>query len=134
MKNELKYENIVDEKFSEDDQKITESLMKQEKIPLEPIELPQSSPYEIRDTYYSQVLLNYNQEYVLRRKQIKWMRNVMFVSMISILIAVVIASIVLFLIIIARGVDTLESLLSLITVCVSFVSTILTIPIIIAKR
>ena len=117
-----KEETIVDERFPEDGKVITKDIMNQENNPLNPSEIPQYSPYEIRDTYYSQLLNNYNVEYKNRRKQIKTMRNWMFWTMLSILVAVVVTSIVLFFIIIIKGVNSVEDIISLITVCVSFIS------------
>lgn len=128
-----KEEKIVDERFPEDGKVITEDIIKQEMNPLNPSEIPQHSPYEIRDTYYSQLLNNYNEEYKNRREQIKTMRNWMFWTMLSILVAVVVTSIVLFFIIVIKGVNSVEDIVSLVTVGISFISTILTIPIIIAK-
>lgn len=130
----MKKNKITDEKFSEDGQAITSEL-KKEKTKIEDLNIviPDSSPYEIRDIYYSQILNQYIGEYQKRRKQIKWMRNWLFWLMLTILFGVIISCISIFFIIIANFNATTSEITALITVCVSFISTIITIPVIIAK-
>lgn len=130
----MKKNKITDEKFSEDGQAITSEL-KKEKTKIEDLNIviPDSSPYEIRDIYYSQILNQYIREYQKRRKQIKWMRNWLFWLMLTILFGVIISCISIFFIIIANFNATTSEITALITVCVSFISTIITIPVIIAK-
>lgn len=127
-----KEEKIVDEKFPEDGKQI-EDVVEQVNEVLNPSEIPQSSPYEIRDTYYSQILSNYNAEYISRRKQIKSMRDWMFWIMLSILGLIVVSSFAILIIIVCKRKFSVESVISLITVSVPLVSAILTIPAIIAK-
>ena len=130
----MKKNKITDEKFSEDGQAITSELKKENtKIEDLNIVIPDSSPYEIRDIYYSQILNQYIGEYQKRRKQIKWMRNWLFWLMLTILFGVIISCISIFFIIIANFNATTSEITALITVCVSFISTIITIPVIIAK-
>ena len=123
---------LVDEKFNIDNSPITEEMINEESSLPEPLEVP-LTPYDERDTYYSQILANYNTEYKDRRKQIKLMRNWLFGIMNFILVGVIVSCIVLFFMIVNRWTGSIENIATIITVAVSFVSTILTIPIIIAK-
>ena len=61
------------------------------------------------------------------------MRNWLFWLMLTILFGVIISCISIFFIIIANFNATTSEITALITVCVSFISTIITIPVIIAK-
>ena len=65
----MKKNKITDEKFSEDGQAITSEL-KKEKTKIEDLNIviPDSSPYEIRDIYYSQILNQYIGEYQKKKK------------------------------------------------------------------
>lgn len=129
-----KEEQLIDEKFSEDGKEITPKL-KNEVTPTEELNpvIPNGSPYEIRDVYYSQLLNNYIQEYGKRRKQIKWMRNWLFWLMLGLLFGIITSCVVLFFVILCNFNSTINEIVGLITVCVSFISTIITIPVIIAK-
>lgn len=127
-------ENLIDTKFNEDDKPITSDMIQEKEEPEQmPLEIPSPTPYDQRDIYYTQILANYNTEYKSRRRQIRGMRNIMFWTMLSILTLVVLASIIMFFIMIFRKNEASADIVSIITVAVTFVSTVLTIPIIIAR-
>ncbi len=131
---EINNDKLIDAKFNEDNKPITSKMLNEEDLSEKmPLELTTPTPYDQRDTYYTQILANYNTEYKERRKQIKSMRNIMFWIMLSILSLVVVASLVMFFIIICKSNNSSIDIVAVISVAVSFISTILTIPIIIAK-
>lgn len=132
MKNK---KNLIDEKFNDDGEEITENMIEEDSKEVPPsMDIPQHlTPYEVRDMYYSTTLSHYNSEYKERRKQIKLMRDVMFWVMLALFAAVIICSIILFFIIICRGVNNTSDIVSLISVLISFITTTIAIPKIMAK-
>ena len=86
---EINNDKLIDSKFNEDNKPITSKMLEEETEEKIPLEITTPTPYDQRDTYYTQILANYNTEYKTRRKQIKSMRNIMFWIMLSILLFVV---------------------------------------------
>ena len=92
-----------------------------------------SDPYDVRDAHYSAILQEYKEEFQSKRKQNYDMRNALFWSMLILLLIVVVACCVALVFTIKNYSNSTTDIVSLATIGISFVSTIIVIPLTITK-
>lgn len=92
-----------------------------------------SDPYDVRDAHYSAILQEYKEEFQSKRKQNYKMRNALFWSMLLLLLIVVVACCIALIIIFKNYSNTTTDIISIATIGISFISTIIVIPLTITK-
>lgn len=92
-----------------------------------------SDPYAVRDAHYSAILGEYKDEFSSKRHQNYSMRNALFWSMLILLLVVIVACCVSIVFVIKNFSNSTSDIVSIATIGISFISTIIVIPLTITK-